>query len=60
MNPVFWILIVIGLVILWFIISSFAFIPLGQVLSKRWRKTVEILIKETEENDETEEKDKNE
>lgn len=48
MNPVFWLLVIIGLVILWFIIS-FVFIPLGRVLLKKWKKTLKILNTETEE-----------
>lgn len=47
MNPVFWLLILIGLILLWFIIS-FAFIPLGRLLLKKWNKTIEILNKEIE------------
>ena len=53
MNPVFWLLVIIGSVILWFIIS-FIFIPLGNVLLKKWDKTIEIL--NTEEKQEKDEK----
>lgn len=45
MNPVFWLLVIITVIILWFIIS-FVFIPLGRVLLKKWDKTLEILNKE--------------
>ncbi len=57
MNPVFWLLIIIFAVILWFIIS-FVFIPLGTMLLKKWNKTIEILNKEIEieNNDEKGEK----
>lgn len=48
MNPVFWLLILLGLFILWFLIS-FIFIPLGQVVSNKWSKTLEILNKTDEE-----------
>lgn len=48
MNPVFWFLGVLVLIIFWFIIS-FVFIPLGRVLLKKWNKTMGILNKE--END---------
>ena len=51
MNPVFWLLVIIGAVILWFIIS-FIFIPLGNVLLKKWDKTIEILNTEENINDE--------
>ena len=51
MNPVFWLLVIIGAVILWFIIS-FVFIPLGDVLLKKWDKTIEILNTEENTNDE--------
>lgn len=56
MNLVFWLLILIGVVILWFIIS-FVFIPIGRVLLKKWDKTLEILNKEeqTEKEKETDE-----
>ena len=56
MNPVFWLLIIVFAIILWFIIS-FVFIPLGTVVLKKWNKTLEILNKETENNEEKEKKD---
>jgi hypothetical protein len=55
MNPVFWLLIIILAVVLWFIIS-FVFIPLGSFVLKKWNKTLEILNKEIENNDEKGEK----
>lgn len=45
MNPVFWLLVLLGAVILWFLLT-FVFIPLGDVILKKWDKTVEILNKE--------------
>ena len=45
MNPLFWILVIIFLVILWFIIS-FVFVPLGQFVIKQCDKTMKILNKE--------------
>ena len=56
MNPVFWLLIIIFAVILWFIIS-FVFIPLGSIALKKWNKTLEILNRETEDNNEKKEKE---
>ena len=47
MNPVFWLLVILGLIVLWFIIS-FVFIPIGSVLLKKWNKTLEILNKKIE------------
>lgn len=55
MNPVFWILAILLLILLWFIIS-FVFIPLGKVVLKKWNKTLEILNEEIE-NDEEKEKE---
>lgn len=55
MNPVFWILVILLLILLWFIIS-FVFIPLGKVVLKKWNKTLEILNEEIE-NDEEKEKE---
>lgn len=54
MNPVFGILVVAGLVVLWFIIS-FLFIPFGRMMLKKWNKTVEILNKQDQIEKENEE-----
>lgn len=51
MNPVFWILIALGTVLLWFIIS-FLFIPFGRIMLRKWNKTMEILNKEDQEEKE--------
>ena len=48
MNLIFWLLVLLGLCILWFLIS-FVFIPLGQVIWKKWENTLEILNKTDEE-----------
>lgn len=53
MNIVFWLLVILGLSVLWFIIS-FVFIPLGSLLLKKWNKILEILNKEMD-NDEVKE-----
>lgn len=47
MNPVFWLLVLVVLTLLWFLIS-FVFIPLGQVVWKKWENTLEILNKTDE------------
>ena len=47
MNPVFWLLVLIVLAILWFLIS-FIFIPLGQIVWKKWENILEILNKTDE------------
>lgn len=51
MNPVFWLLIILIVIILWFIIS-FVFIPLGRLLLMKWDKTLEILNKVDQEEKE--------
>ncbi|MFG6395549.1 MAG: hypothetical protein K1W24_15445 [Lachnospiraceae bacterium] len=52
MNPVLWILILIGAVLLWFIIS-FIFVPLGRFVLKRWDYVMGIM-----DSDEQKEEDK--
>ena len=47
MNPVFWLLVLIGAIALWFIISP-VFTNLGRAAFKKWDKTEEILNKEDE------------
>lgn len=48
MNPVFWLLVILGIIILWFLTSTVVFRPLGKFLLKRWNKTMEVLNKEDE------------
>lgn len=48
MNPVFWLLVALGSVLLWFFLT-FVFIPLGRFVLKKWDKTVEILNEEEKE-----------
>ena len=55
MNLVFWFLIILGLIISWFLIS-FVFIPLGSVFVKKWNSTIEIINKETNNEEEKETK----
>ena len=52
MNPVFWILVALGAVGLWFIISNFVFIPFGRMILRKWNKTIEVLNKEADEEKE--------
>lgn len=54
MNPSFWILIGVGAVGLWFLLS-FIFVPLGNRLIKRWNKTKERLNAKYEDGKEKEE-----
>lgn len=50
MNSAFWLLLGLGAVALWFLISII-FIPIGTLLIKKWNKTLEILNKEIENNE---------
>lgn len=57
MNPVFWLLVLVGVVVLWFAIS-FIFIPLGRAISKKMKKISDIINYEetkTEQKENTEE-----
>lgn len=59
MNPVFWFLVIVGLIILWFMIS-YVFPSVGETVLEQWEETMEIL-NDTEENKEEEkENEKNE
>lgn len=52
MNPVFWLLVILGSVLLWFLLT-FVFIPLGKIINKKWNNTMKILNEEeTEEKEE--------
>lgn len=51
MNPVFVILIILGAVALWFLLS-FAFRPIGRFIYRIWKDAVDEINK----NDESEEK----
>lgn len=55
MNFIFWLLVIFALIVLWFIIS-FVFIPLGSIILKKWNKTLEILNKDKNDNEEKETK----
>lgn len=59
MNPVFWFLVIVGLIILWFMIS-YVFPFVGEKVLDQLEETMEIL-NDTEENKEEEkESEKNE
>lgn len=51
MNPVFIILVILGAVVLWFLLS-FAFRPIGRFIYRIWKDAVDEINK----NDESEEK----
>lgn len=51
MNPAFLILVILGLVALWFLLS-FVFYPLGRLICRIWKDAVDEIKK----NDESEEK----
>lgn len=49
MNPAFIILVILGIIVLWFLLSS-AFGPVGKIIHRFWKKAVdEINEKESEE-----------
>jgi len=57
MNPVFWLLVLVGAVLLWFAIS-FIFIPFGRWIAKKVKKISDIINYEetkTEQKENTEE-----
>lgn len=53
MNPVFVILVILGAILLWFLLS-FIFFPLGKIIYRIWKDAVN----EIEKTDETNEKEK--
>ena len=53
MNPVFWFLVIVGLIILWFMIS-YVFPSVGETVLEQWEETMEIL-NDTEEYEEEKE-----
>lgn len=55
MNPVFVFLVILGAIILWFLLS-FAFVPLGNILYKKWKNAIDNINKEdtTKESEEKE------
>lgn len=56
MNPVFWFLVIIGLIILWFMIS-YIFPSVGERVLEQWEETLEILNDTEEYEEEMEEKE---
>ena len=51
MNPVFWLLVILGAVLLWFF-ASFIFYPLGRYLWRLWNDTMENINKDDKNDDE--------
>lgn len=56
MNPVFWILVLLGGIFLWFLLT-FLFVPIGRMAIRKWKKTMKIL---SDEDGEEEEEEQNE
>ena len=54
MNIVFWLLVIMGLIILWFTIS-YMFPTIGESVLEQWEETMEILNNEENEEEEQEE-----
>lgn len=57
MNPVLVLLIIIGVVILWFLLS-FAFYPLGKLIHRIWKDACDEMNREDKNNKEEKEKTK--
>lgn len=53
MNPAFVILVLLGVVILWFLLS-FAFIPFGRFLYQIWKDAIDEMNKDGKEEKEKE------
>ena len=51
MNPVFWLLVILGAVILWFL-CSFIFYPLGVYIYRIWKDTVNNMERKDKEEKE--------
>lgn len=51
MNPVFIVLVLLGLIALWFLLS-FAFRPLGRIIYRIWKDAVDEINKEEREEKE--------
>lgn len=50
MNPVFWLLVILGAVALWFL-GSFLFYPLGKYFWRLWNDTLDNIEKDDKEKD---------
>ena len=53
MNPAFVILVLLGTVVLWFLLS-FVFYPFGRFLYRIWKDAIDEMNKEEKENEKTE------
>ena len=49
MNPVFWLLVILGAVLLWFF-ASFIFYPLGMYFWRLWSDTLDNINRDDKEN----------
>lgn len=52
MNPVFYLLVILGAFVLWFLFS-FAFYPLGKIICKLVKNVMNNMSKEEKETDES-------
>lgn len=50
MNPVFWLIIILALALLWFLLS-FAFRPIGKVFFRLWKDAFDEINKIEEEKE---------
>lgn len=53
MNPAFIILVILGLVLLWFLLS-FVFLPLGKIVYRIWQDAVDEMNREENKKKENE------
>ena len=54
MNPVFWLLVLLGAIAFWFF-TSLIFYPLGKYLYRIWRDTIYNLTKDDKKEEENKE-----
>lgn len=50
MNPVFVVLVILGTILLWFLLS-FAFIPLGKLIYRIWKDAIDEMNKREKEKE---------
>ncbi len=50
MNPVFVVLVILGTILLWFLLS-FAFIPLGRLIYRIWKDAIDEMNKREKEKE---------
>ena len=50
MNPVFWLLVILGLVLLWFLLPA-AFRPIGKIFYRLWKDAADEINKTDDEKE---------